>query len=278
MLTLPIRYLGLFLLCSATLLTGCGRKPANREAAEAPPTNPTVVPGGGSDSVHVDNAQRFLLVPSVTRQSVATLNVTGTIQPDPSREIPIVPLANGRVVALHVGLGQIVHKGQLIMEVQSTDVSQAFGSYLKAVADEHLTAVVLARDKLLYDKGAIAQSQLEIAQNGEDDARAALTATEAAAPHPWRRQEPPQRYRARLLPCVRHRHQPEHSRGRCRWRNVCRRGRLLSRCGPFPRMGRLRRIRERPCHRAPRRAGGDPAQRLSRQGPHRDDLGHRRSA
>jgi len=107
-----------------------------------------------------------------------TLNVTGSVQPDPSREIPIVPLANGRVVALHVGLGQVVRKGQLIMEVQSPDVSQAFGNYLKAVADEHLTAVVLNRDKLLYDKGAIAQSQLEIAQNGEDDARAALTATE----------------------------------------------------------------------------------------------------
>jgi len=82
------------------------------------------------------------------------------------------------VVALHVGLGDLVHKGQLIMDVQSPDVSQAFGSYLKAVADEHLTAVVLNRDKLLYDKGAIAQSQFEIAQNGEDDARAALTASE----------------------------------------------------------------------------------------------------
>jgi len=173
------RPLAISLLGAGILLGGCSHgAPANREAAEAPPTTPTVVAGGGSDTVHVDDPQRFPLVPAVTRQTFSTLDVTGAVQPDPSREIPIVPLANGRVVALHVGLGDLVHKGQLVMDVQSPDVSQAFGSYLKAVADEHLTAVVLNRDKLLYDKGAIAQSQLEIAQNSEDDARAALTAAE----------------------------------------------------------------------------------------------------
>ena len=169
---------GICLLGLSLLVAGCSRKEGNREVAEAPPGAPVVIAGGESDTVHVDNPQRFPLVASVMRQSVATLNVTGSVQPDPSSEIPIVPLANGRVVALHVGLGQFVHKGQLVMEVQSPDVSVAFGNYLKAVADEHLTAIVLTRDKLLYDKGAIAQSQLEIAQNGEDDARAALTATE----------------------------------------------------------------------------------------------------
>lgn len=173
-----VQHLGFGLLFCNLLITGCNHKEAHHEAAEAPPADPAVVAGGTNDEVHVDDPQRFPLVAAVTRQSVSTLNVTGTVQPDPSREIPIVPLANGRVVALHVGLGDIVHKGQLIMDVQSPDVSQAFGSYLKAVADEHLTVVVLNRDKLLYDKGAIAQSQLEIAQNGEDDARATLTASE----------------------------------------------------------------------------------------------------
>ncbi len=173
-----VQHLGICLLFCNLFITGCSHKEAHREAAEAPPSSPVVVAGGTSDTVHIDDPQRFPLVAAVTRQSFSTLNVTGTVQPDPSREIPVVPLANGRVVALHVGLGDLVHKGQLIMDVQSPDVSQAFGSYLKAVADEHLTAVVLNRDKLLYDKGAIAQSQLEIAQNGEDDARAALTASE----------------------------------------------------------------------------------------------------
>jgi cobalt-zinc-cadmium efflux system membrane fusion protein len=82
------------------------------------------------------------------------------------------------VVALHVGLGDTVHKGQLVMEVQSPDVATAFNAYLKAVNDEHLTSVTLSRDKLLYDKGAIPKSQLEGAQDGEDDAHADLIAAE----------------------------------------------------------------------------------------------------
>jgi len=57
-------------------------------------------------------------------------------------------------------------------------VTNAFDAYLKAVNDEHLTAVTLERDKLLYDKGAIAKSQLEIAQTGDDDAKADLKAAE----------------------------------------------------------------------------------------------------
>ena len=96
----------------------------------------------------------------------------------PSREIPVLSLANGRVVALHVGLGDYVHKGELVMEVQSPDASTAFDAYLKAVNDEHLASVTLVRDNLLFNKGAISKSQLEAAQDGEEDATADLTASE----------------------------------------------------------------------------------------------------
>jgi cobalt-zinc-cadmium efflux system membrane fusion protein len=100
------------------------------------------------------------------------------VNPDISREIPVVSIASGRVVAVHVRLGDYVRKGQLIMEVQSTDISGAYNQYLKAVNDEHLANTQLERAKLLYDKGAIAKSQLEIAQDGEDDAKADLVAAE----------------------------------------------------------------------------------------------------
>jgi cobalt-zinc-cadmium efflux system membrane fusion protein len=79
---------------------------------------------------------------------------------------------------VYARLGDYVKKGQLLMEVQSTDVSGAFSTYLKAVNDERLAKVQLERAKILYDKGAIAESQVEIAQNAEDDAKAALVAAE----------------------------------------------------------------------------------------------------
>jgi cobalt-zinc-cadmium efflux system membrane fusion protein len=140
--------------------------------------------------------------------------VTGSVSPDVSRELPVLSLANGRVVALHVGLGDFVKKGQLVMEVQSPDVTTAFDTYLKAVHDEHLTKVTLDRDKLLYDKGAIPQSQLQAAQNAEDDAKADLTAAEQQLTS-RRRQESSQRHGQGLRARHRRRHLAErHRRGR----------------------------------------------------------------
>ena len=166
--------------CALLPLAGCHdtKETPGREAAEAPPSMPTVVPAGQVSQVHIENAAQFPLVPVAERSTFATLNVTGQVQPDPSRELPVLSIANGRVTALHVGLGDYVHKGQLVMEVQSPDVTTAFDAYLKAVADEQLANTTLTRDNLLYNKGAIAQSQLQVAQNGETDAKADLTAAE----------------------------------------------------------------------------------------------------
>src|SRR6202034_292360 len=111
-------------------------------------------------------------------EAPSSLNVTGTVNPDVSRTIPVISIASGRVVDIHARIGDYVKKGQLLMEVQSTDVSGAFSGYLKAVNDERLTQVQLDRAKILHDKGAIPTSQLEVAQNAEDDAKSALTAAE----------------------------------------------------------------------------------------------------
>ena len=168
-------------LCAAglwLLLGGCrtDKNSASREAAEAPPSTPAVVPTGSPTTVHVDRPVQFPLVQVAARSTFSTLNVTGQVQPDPAHEVPVLSIANGRVTALRVDIGDYVHKGQLVMDVQSPDVTTAFDSYLKAVADELLARTTLTRDKLLYDKGAIAQSQLEVAQDGEADAQADLKA------------------------------------------------------------------------------------------------------
>ena len=164
------------LLLLALNVTGCKHEAAS-PSAEAPPVA-QVEEVGGSNVVHVDGAGRFSLVQASTQPVRSKLQVTGSVNPDVSREIPVLSLANGRVVALHVGLGDTVHKGQLVMEVQSPDVSTAFDAYLKAVNDEHLATITLDRDNLLFNKGAIPKSQQEAAQTGEDDAKADLIAAE----------------------------------------------------------------------------------------------------
>ena len=161
---------------AAIVISGC-EKTTKDLAAEAPPAA-TVEHQSDQNLVTVDKPERFPLVEAAAHEATSTLNVTGSVNPDVSREIPVVSIASGRVVAIHVRLGDYVHKGQLIMEVQSTDISGAFDQYLKAVADEHLANTQLERAKILFDKGAIAKSQLEIAQDGEDDAKADLAAAE----------------------------------------------------------------------------------------------------
>lgn len=171
-----IRVSLLVMLIGALLTSGCEKKNGD-PAAEAPPA-PSVEHQQGVELIHVDNPSRFPLVSAVSRELASTLNATGTVSPDISREIPVVSIASGRVVAIHVRLGDYVRKGQLVMEVQSTDISGAYDQYLKAVNDERLANTQLERAKILYDKGAIAKSQLEIAQDGEDDAKTDLTASE----------------------------------------------------------------------------------------------------
>jgi membrane fusion protein, heavy metal efflux system len=167
----------LFIASLAAILGGGCEKAKKDPAAEAPPAA-AVESQSDQNLVTVDKPERFPLVEATAHEATSTLNVTCSVNPDVSREIPVISIASGRVVAIHVRLGDYVHKGQLIMEVQSTDISGAFDQYLKAVADEHLADTQLERAKILFDKGAIAKSQLEIAQDGEDDAKADLAAAE----------------------------------------------------------------------------------------------------
>jgi cobalt-zinc-cadmium efflux system membrane fusion protein len=166
----------LFFCFGACLLAGCSAKPTDPKS-EAPPAA-VVQADADPNLVHVDHPNQFTLVAATDYAATSTIQVTGTVNPDISRTIPVISIASGRVVEVHARIGDYVRKGQLLMDVQSTDVSGAFGSYLKAVNDERLAKVQLDRAKILNDKGAIPNSQVEIAQNAEDDARTALSASE----------------------------------------------------------------------------------------------------
>ncbi len=165
----------LFCFCTY-LLAGCNGKPSDTKS-EAPPVA-VVQSDTEVNLVQVDHPERFPLFTATAHEGVSTIQVTGTVNPDISRTVPVISIASGRVVDVHARIGDYVKKGQLLMDVQSNDVSAAFGQYLKAVNDDHLAKSQLDRAKILYDKGAISTSQVEIAQNAEDDAKAALSAAD----------------------------------------------------------------------------------------------------
>jgi membrane fusion protein, heavy metal efflux system len=171
------RYPAAILFClGIIMLAGCDGKTGDPKS-EAPPAA-AVQADADPNLVHVDHPEQFTLATASSYAAASTLQVTGTVNPDISRTIPVISIASGRVVDIHARIGDYVKKGQLLMDVQSTDVSGAFGTYLKAVNDERLAKVQLDRAKLLYEKGAVPQSQVEITQDAEDDANAALSAAE----------------------------------------------------------------------------------------------------
>jgi membrane fusion protein, heavy metal efflux system len=174
---MSFRHHATVLLCFGTsLLAGCNGKPSDPKS-EAPPTA-VVETDTDVNLVRVAHQDQFTLTTTSSYAATSTIHVTGTVNPDISRTVPVISIASGRVVEVHARIGDYVKKGQLLMDVQSSDVSGAFGTYLKAVNDERLAKVQLDRAKLLNDKGAIPNSQVEVAQNAEDNARAALSASE----------------------------------------------------------------------------------------------------
>jgi cobalt-zinc-cadmium efflux system membrane fusion protein len=151
-------------------LAGCqGRGAADDAAAGAPP--PAVVDHVSDGSVvTVDHPEQFPLVTATEHDAAPQLNVTGVISPDVSRAVPVVSLASGRVVELRARLGDDVHQGQVLLRIRSSDVSSAFSDYRKAVTDEVLTRAQLVRAQDLFDHGAIAKKDLEVAEDAESKA------------------------------------------------------------------------------------------------------------
>jgi cobalt-zinc-cadmium efflux system membrane fusion protein len=162
--------IGMALLGLATLLAGCGGGSKADPKAEAPPT-PVVEHESDVNVFQVDHPEQFPLVVAVQYISTSQLMATGAIGPDITRTVPVISLAAGRVVAIHAKLGDTVQKGQLLLRVQSADMSGAFSDYRKAVADEQLTRTQLERATLLYDKGAISLNDLQVAHGAEDKAK-----------------------------------------------------------------------------------------------------------
>ena len=153
-------------------LVGCSGGKADPKA-EAPP-KATVEPDLDANNFKVDHPDQFPLAKAVEYKAVPALNVTGVVQPDISRAVPVVSLAAGRVVEIKARLGDVVKKGQVLLRVQSNEVSGAYQTYLKAVNDERLARIQLERAQILYDKGAVAKSALEQAEATEQDAKADL--------------------------------------------------------------------------------------------------------
>jgi cobalt-zinc-cadmium efflux system membrane fusion protein len=174
-----ITRIGIGILAVTALLaaSGCKKAEADNPSAGLPP-EAKVVPMVDLELFSVDHPEQFPLVSVEAHPTTSELVVTGTVTPDISKNVPVVSLASGRVMEVHTRLGDAVQKGQILMTVRSDDVAGGYSTYKMAVADEVLSKAQLERAKDLYDHGAIALNDFQVAQDTEEKAKVAVDTAE----------------------------------------------------------------------------------------------------
>jgi cobalt-zinc-cadmium efflux system membrane fusion protein len=156
--------------CALSILfAGCGDQHGDPNAGAPPLVK--VESAADPNVFQVDHPEKFPLTTAVEHIGTSQLTTTATVNPDVSRTVPVISLATGRVVEIKARLGDTVKKGQVLLRVQSADISGAFSDYQKAIADEQLTRTQLERAQLLYDKGAISLNDLQVAQDTDAKAK-----------------------------------------------------------------------------------------------------------
>ncbi len=154
----------------AALLPACSR-------SKAEPSSGAVVETNTDPNVFtMENPGQFPLTTVEGRKVSDEIHVNGVIAPDVNRSVPVVSLGGGRVVEIKAKLGDTVRKGQVLLLINSPDLSAAFSDYQKFKADAQLANKQLERAKLLYDKGAIALADVENAEDVNAKAIADLNA------------------------------------------------------------------------------------------------------
>jgi membrane fusion protein, heavy metal efflux system len=164
------------LIISGLVLSGC--KSAEKGDGAPPPAHVVQAQDMSLITVDSNDAQKFKVIAAEKIEAAGELNATGAVFPDVSREIPVISLANGRVVDIKVRLDEAVKKGQLMFRVQSPDINTAFNAYLKSANDEQLANKAYIRAKDLLAHGAISQAMFEQAEDAENNAKADLTAAD----------------------------------------------------------------------------------------------------
>lgn len=119
----------------------------------------------------VEHPELFKVVSVETRELPTVSRANGSVTPDVTRTIHVTSQGSGRVTDLRVKLGDNVKKGQVLLTIYSAELAGAFSDYQKARADAALAQKAVDRAQLLNSHGALAQKDLEVAQDAAEKAQ-----------------------------------------------------------------------------------------------------------
>ena len=177
---------GLFACAFLGLQAGCHRSlpmdPARPSGKEGESGTRLITVGGeqgvelGLDSLRLADVAT---APVQVKSLGASMEPVGEVAPTDSGTIQITSRLPGRITAVYASVGQRVHKGQILAQIDSVDLAQAEGSYQTALAHERLTYNQLLQQRKLAKFGAIDEPAVEDARRTFAAAQAAVKSDEA---------------------------------------------------------------------------------------------------
>ncbi len=151
-------------LCLAAQM-GCSRSKTSESAAAEPAIEqPSFL------TVRADQLSQLQVIPVQRSTWSISVHTTGTVDWDADHTTQAITQVNGPISRILVDTGAMVHKGDPLLYVSSPDIANAISTYKKARNQQNLAKLSLDRSQVLFDKGAIAQKDLEAAQAASNDA------------------------------------------------------------------------------------------------------------
>jgi len=157
-------------------LVACGKNsedtPIDKSQAAAAPT--------GLLRLTPEEASRTVIevVPVARGQFRVYREFPATIRPNENDLAEVTTLIRGRVVKVHVDVGQDVKKNMLLAMLHSADLGLAEGAYLKASAKLHEAELAYERAKDLHEHKAVSLAELQRREAEMKTARAEARETQ----------------------------------------------------------------------------------------------------
>lgn len=159
------------------VLAACSR------TSEQKPAEPQNKPADGTITISTEAQTRFGFATAKPQRitPVRLIEATAAIAPDPARVSHIAPIAKGRIVRVHVQVGDSVNQGAPLFEYDNIELGEAIGDYMAESADLRRDLAnlyhaqqSLDRAQLLLEKEAIARKEVHVREAERRVAEAAV--------------------------------------------------------------------------------------------------------
>jgi cobalt-zinc-cadmium efflux system membrane fusion protein len=171
----------LALLSLALTLAACSRRSADAIASPAPSsTTETSESKARLFTVPQQQMAHVQVMPVQAVKLPRVLRLTGAVAYNSFETTPVITQIGGPVARILVSPGQEVTVGQPMLYVSSPDYAQLRTNFVKARAAYQLALKSYSRSEELYEHGARALADLELAESTRDEALGDLQAADQA--------------------------------------------------------------------------------------------------